>query len=649
MRPSRTSNGLLAAAAVTVTVGVLFASRLLAAEPTPPLAPEIPAKFVPPTQAAEYERREVMIAMRDGVKLHTVIIVPRGARRAPIVLTRTPYSANKRAERTPSNLLAATLPISDDQLAADRGYNRAYQDIRGKYGSEGEYVMNRPPRGPLNHSTVDHSTDAYDTIDWLVKNVPETNGKVGMFGSSYEGFTVLMALIHPHPALKAALPMCPMVDGWRGDDWFHNGAFRQNSLDYFLGQESYRGEGKHVPRTGYDDYEGFRRAGSTGDFARAMGLDQIGFWRKVSEHPAYDAYWQDQAVDRLLAAEPLSVPTMIVASIWDQEDSYGGVATYRALAPKDRTHDKLFFVLGPWRHSGANAEGDSLGPLRFGNDTALAFRRDLAKPFFDAYLKDAPGAPHGPAIARVNVYETGTNTWRRLAAWPLACASGCPTPLRSLYLQAGGRAGFTPPTTEGFDEYVADPQKPVPYLPRPVRFAASEPWWTWLVSDQRAVADRPDVLDYVSEPVTQAIRIGGAPQVNLYAQTTGSDADWVVKLIDVYPDEVAGQPELCGYQLAIAMDIFRGRYRDSLEHPTAIPANTIQRYRFALPMIDHVVLPGHRLMVQVQSSWFPLYDRNPQTFVDNIFFAKPGDYRKATQRIYHQPGAASAVELPVSR
>jgi uncharacterized protein len=640
MRPS----SLLPALAM-LGLSLASPSRAVIAEPTPPLAPDVPAKFTPPTQAADYERRDVMIAMRDGVKLHTVIVVPKGAKHAPIVLTRTPYNAGKRAERSPSNTLAGTLGTSDDQLAADGGYIRVFQDVRGKYGSEGDYVMTRPLRGPLNDSKVDHSTDAYDTIDWLIKNVPETNGKVGMTGSSYEGFTVLMALVHPHPALKVAIPMCPMVDGWRGDDWFHSGAFRQTNFDYFTGQTSERAEGKPVARAGYDDYENFRRAGSAGDFARAAGLDQLGFWRKISEHPAYDAYWQGQALDKLLAAEPLTVPTMIVASIWDQEDSYGGVTTYQALEPKDKANDKLFFVLGPWRHSGANGDAASLGPLKFDSDTALAFRRDIAKPFLDTYLKDkAPRANTSP----VNVYETGTNTWRRLTKWPLACQAGCAAPMKPFYLQAGGRAGFAAPTAEGFDEYVSDPAKPVPYLPRPVRFADGDAWRRWLLVDQRMVADRPDVLGWLSEPLTAPIKIAGAPQVNLYASTSGTDADWVVKLIDVYPDEVPVDPPLGGYQLGIAMDIFRGRYRESFEHPTAIPANTVQRYRFTLPTVDHVFLPGHRIMVQVQSSWFPLYDRNPQSFVDNIFFAKPGDYRKAIQRVYHQPGAATTIDLPVA-
>ena len=633
----------LSLTAVLVTLGVAL-TRPSTAEPTPPLAPDIPAKFTPPTQVADFERREVKIAMRDGVKLNTVILVPKAAKRAPILLTRTPYNASKRAGRASGLRLAATLPLSDDQFAADGNYIRVYQDVRGKYGSEGDYVMTRPLRGPLNNSNVDHATDTYDTIDWLIKNVPETNGRVGMIGSSYEGFTVLMGLYRPHPALKVAIPMCPMVDGWRGDDWFHNGAFRQTNFDYLMDQTTERGEGKPVPRTGRDDYDNFRRAGSAGDFARANGLEQLGFWHKLSEHPAYDAYWQAQALDRLLAAEPLTVPTMIVASLWDQEDMYGGLAMYQALEPRDKANDKLFLVLGPWRHSGAGGEAAGLGPLRFDGDTALAFRRDILKPFVDAHLKDRAARA---ATSPVNVFETGTNAWRRLPRWPLACQAGCPSPLRPLYLNAGGRVGFAAPTGEGFDEYVSDPAKPVPSLPRPVRFADGQAWGTWLLSDQRSVVDRPDVLSYVSDPLGAPLKLAGAPQVNLHASTSGSDADWVVKLIDIYPDEFPGQPELGGYHLPVAMDIFRGRYRESFEHPTAIPASMVQRYRFALPHVDHVFLPGHRIMVQIQSSWFPLYDRNPQTFVDNIFFAKPGDYRKATQRIYRQPGAATAIELPV--
>ncbi|HEY1558241.1 MAG TPA: CocE/NonD family hydrolase [Kofleriaceae bacterium] len=612
-------------------------SALAVAGPTPPLTPDIPAKLEPPAQQADFERHDVMIPMRDGVKLFTVIFIPKGAKHAPILLTRTPYNAARHGERSASTHLADVLPQMDDQIAADGGYIRVFQDVRGKYGSEGDYVMTRPLRGPLNDSTVDHSTDAYDTIDWLVKNVKESNGKVGMIGSSYEGFTVLMALVHPHPALAVAVPECPMVDGWRGDDWFHSGAFRQINFDYFTGQTTARGEGRSVPRTGYDDYASFLRAGSAGEYARAAGIDQLPWWKKLTEHPAYDAFWQGQALDRALAAQPITVPTLFVASLWDQEDSYGWSAVYSALAPRDKT-GKLHLVLGPWRHSGANYDGGSLGPLHFDGDTALQFRRDVLKPFLDEHLKDhAPKAGTPPVVA----FETGTNTWQKLPRWPLGTA-------RALYLEPGGHADWTAPKATGFDEYVADPGKPVPYLPRPVHFEDRDAWRSWLVSDQRAVVDRSDVLSWETEPLTRPVHISGQAMVDLYASTTGSDADWVVKLIDVYPDDVPVQPPLGGYELGIAMDIFRGRYRDSFEHPSPIPSGTVQRYRFALPNANHVFLPGHRIMVQIQSSWFPLYDRNPQTYVENIFFAKPTDYQKATQRVFHQPGAASALQLPIA-
>ena len=612
---------------------------------TAPLAPDILPNFAAPTQEADYVKREVMIPMRDGVKLHTVIVIPKGAHGAPIILSRTPYEASKRTDRYDSPHMLATLP-QGDEVFVEEGYIRVFQDVRGKYGSEGDYVMTRPLRGPLNASAVDHSTDAWDTIDWLVKNLPESNGKVGMIGSSYEGFTVLMALINPHPALKAAVPMSPMVDGWKGDDWFHNGAFRQTNFDYIYRPTNQKGKGDPVPRGYYDDYTAFLDAGSAGDYARAAGIDQLPFWKKLSEHPAYDAYWQGQALDAALAAQPLKVPTMYVASIWDQEDMYGAINTYEAVEPKDRNNDTNFLVLGPWRHSGVNYEGRGLGPLKFEGDTALQFRRDVMQPFLDEHLKDGAPKAHTPPVF---AYETGSNTWRRLKAWPLSCDKGCAGKPRTLYLQPGFALGFAAPAKAdaGYDEYVSDPAKPVPYLPRPVRFADGAAWKRWLVTDQRFVDGRPDVLTYESAPLTAPLQIGGAPLVDLYASTSGTDSDWVVKLIDVYPDEVPSQPELGGYQLNIGMDIFRGRYRDSLEHPSAIPSGKVQHYRFALPNANHVFLPGHRLMVQVQSSWFPLYDRNPQTYVPNIFFAKAEDYRKATQRIYHAGAQTSSIELPV--
>jgi uncharacterized protein len=618
---------------------------------TPPLAPDIPEKFAAPTDGHDYVKRDIMVPMRDGVKLHTVIVIPRGAKNAPILLTRTPYNATKQAQRNRSAFIVATVPLADEGFVAD-GYIRVIQDIRGKYKSEGDYVMTRPPRGPLNDTGIDHTTDAWDTIDWLVKNVPETNGRVGMIGSSYPGFTTVMALLEPHPALKVAAPESPMIDGWMGDDWFHYGAFRQGMFDYFTGQNTAKGEGTDAFRRGYaDDYEIFLRAGSAGDFAKSSGIDQLPFWKKISEHPAYDAFWREQALDRIIATKPLTVPTMWVQGLWDQEDMWGTVHCYPVWEPKDAANDKNFLVLGPWRHSQVNADGTTLGPLRFDGDTALQFRRDILKPFFDQHLKDgAPKADTPPVL----IYNTGENKWERFQSWPLAQDKEWTLEPKPLYLGFGFALSFGAPKTSmataaepGYDEYISDPAKPVPYVPRPLRFGDREGWRRWLVTDQRVFTDRPDVLTYMTEPLTEPLRVGGAPVVNLVASTSGTDSDWVVKLIDVYPDEVPSQPEMGGYQLAIGMDIFRGRYRESFEQPKPLETGKPLAYKFALPHANHTFLPGHRIMVQIQSSWFPLYDRNPQKFVDNIFFAKPGDYVKAAQRVYRRGNQASFIELPI--
>jgi putative CocE/NonD family hydrolase len=620
---------------------VVAAQSLLSA----PQQADIPKDFKAPVAANDYVRREVMVPMRDGVKLYTVIVVPKGARDAPILLTRTPYNAARRASRNESTHMVAILPQADEVFVAG-GYIRAFQDVRGKYKSEGDYVMTRPVRGPLNPTATDHVTDAYDTIDWLVKNTPESNGRVGMIGSSYEGFTVVMALLGPHPALKVAAPESPMVDGWMGDDWFHYGAFRQTNFDYTHQQTTQRDSGEPVARDSYDDYEAFRRAGSAGAYARLHGLDQLPWAQKMIEHPAYDAFWQGQALDKLVAAKPSQVPTMWIQGLWDQEDMWGAIQTYLALKGKGLT-DHNHLVMGPWRHSQVNSDAYNLGPLKWDGDTALQFRRDILKPFFDQYLK--PGAP-AAGTPPVFIYNTGENHWDRLKTWPLACEQGCAAPLKPLYLQADFGLAFDKPSAPAgaADTYISDPAKPVPYVPRPVRFADSERWRQWLVTDQRPVADRPDVLTYQTNVLTAPLRISGAPIADLLAATTGTDADWVVKLIDVFPDEVPSQPEMGGYQLGVSMDIFRGRYRESFEHPSPIPSGKPQRYRFVLPTVNHIFLPGHRVMVQIQSSWFPLYDRNPQTFVPNIFFAKPEEYVKATQSILRSAEHASAVLLPVA-
>ncbi len=605
---------------------------------------DIPKVFTAPTAGHDYVKRDVMVPMRDGVKLHTVIVVPKGAKDAPILLTRTPYNASQRTSRNESPRMLAVLPLGDEVFVAD-GYIRVFQDVRGKYKSEGDYVMTRPVRGPLNATATDHVTDAYDTIDWLVKNTPESNGRVGMIGSSYEGFTVVMALLNPHPALKVAAPESPMVDGWMGDDWFHYGAFRQNNFDYTTMQTSKKDSGEGVPRDAYDDYEAYRRAGSAGAYARLHGLDQLPWAEKMIEHPAYDAFWQGQALDKLVAEHPAQVPTMWIQGLWDQEDMWGAIHCYLALKAR-RQVENNYLVMGPWSHSQVNYNGYNVGPLKWDGDTANQFRRDVLKPFFDQYLKTGARKADTPPVF---IYNTGENHWDRLKNWPLACEQGCSAPLKPLYMEADFGLGFDKPTSPAAaaDSYISDPAKPVPYIPRPVRFAEGDRWRQWLVMDQRTVADRTDVLAYETPVLTTAVRISGAPVADLIAATSGTDADWVVKLIDVFPDEMPSQPEMGGYQLAVSMDIFRGRYRESFDHPSAIPAGQPQRYRFVMPTANHVFQPGHRIMVQIQSSWFPLYDRNPQTYVPNIFFANPQDYLKATHTVFHSAAQASAILLPV--
>jgi hypothetical protein len=615
------------------------------------LPSETPERFEAATESFDYTRREVMVPMRDGVRLFTVILVPRGAAGASILLTRTPYDAKDLTSHRSSPRLGPTLEGYDNaaDVIVEGGYIRVVQDVRGKHGSEGDYVMNRPLRGPHNPTAVDHSTDTYDTIEWLVHNVPESNGRVGILGISYNGYLALTALIDPHPALKVAVPMNPMVDGWLGDDWFHNGAFRQQNLPYIHDQEATRDSRDHWWTGHHDDYDAYMEAGLAGELGRRHGLEQVGFWRKILAHPAYDAFWQDQAMDRLLAARPLQVPMMLVHSLWDAEDIYGAIAVYDALEPKDSENDKVFLVIGPWCHAQMIGDGSSLGALRFHSDTARHFRREVLLPFLDRYLKD--GEP-GAAIPPVLAFETGSNQWQELPAWPAGCASGCAVQATPVYLRAGLQLGFDAPVADDgrFTAYVSDPAKPVPYRARPIRpvgYDNGMTWPEWLVDDQREASGRPDVLAFVSETLTEPLKISGRPVANLIASTSGSDSDWVVKLIDVFPPEVAEQPELGGYQLMVAADIFRGRYRESLERAAPVAANEPLRYSFALPTANHVFEPGHRIMVQIQSSWFPLYDRNPQTFVPSIFWAKPEDFRSAVQRVYHEPERASFVELPL--
>jgi putative CocE/NonD family hydrolase len=622
---------------------------------------ETPSTFTPASDSWEYTLRDVMIPMRDGVKLHAVILVPKGATHVGMLLTRTPYDAKALTSHTLSGHLGPMLQGYDNatDVIVEDGYIRVIEDVRGKYGSEGDYVMNRPVHGPQNPTPVDDATDTYDTIDWLVKHVPESNGKVGTIGISYDGFEPLMALIDPHPALKVSVPMNPMVDGWMGDDWFHNGAFREQNLPYIYEQVATRDNTVKWWSSYHDDYDLYLQAGSAGELGRSHGMGQIGFWNKLVAHPSYDAFWSDQALDKLLAQRPLKVPVMLVHSLWDAEDSYGAIAVYKGIKPKDVNGTQVKLVLGPWYHGQGIDEGSSLGNLRFGMDTSRWFREHVLRPFLAQYLKD--GAPVAN-VAPVTAFETGTNEWRRYDRWPMSCESGCAHGMKALYLEPEHKLGFEPPSAvppaaapgaasaQSFTEYLSDPARPVPFRARPIQpvgYAPGQTWQQWLTDDQREASGRTDVITFTSAVLTQPLTISGQPVVHLVASTSGTDSDWVVKLIDVYPDEVAAQPDMGGYQLAVGMDIIRGRYREGFVTAKPIEANTPLAYQFALPPANHVFLPGHRLMVQVQSSWFPLYDRNPQTFVPNIFFAKPEDYRSAVQRVYHSAAAASYIALPV--
>jgi len=603
---------------------------------------ERPTTVVPATTGWDYERRAVEIPMRDGVKLHTVILVPKGAQNAPIILTRTPYNADALTSNVSSGHMVAALDGYDNaaDVITEGGYIRVIQDIRGKYGSQGTYVMNRPLVGnPLNPTKVDDSTDAYDTIDWLVKNVSESNGRVGIIGISYDGYEPLVALVNPHPALKVSVPMNPMVDGWRGDDWFHNGAFRQINTSYVFEQEATRDNSAKFAWNSYDIYDAFMNATSAGEFGRQHGLEQIGFWRQITQHPAYDSFWSSQAMDKILAAQPLKVPVMLVDSLWDAEDIYGAPAMYRALEPKDANNDMLFMSIGPWYHGQAIDQGRNTGNIQWDQDASKWWRHHVLAPFLAHYLKGTP-----MDVAPVTAFQSGTNEWQRLNAWPAGRST------QQLYLRPDMSVGFEPVGGAARTaNYTSDPAHPVTYVPRPDRDATYEDdhWKAWLTTDQRNVSARPDVLTFTGPVLTQPVTVSGAPVVHLNASTSGTDSDWVVKLIDVYPAEVPIDRAMGGYQFPIAMDIFRGRYRESLAVAKPLKANVPLAYTFDLPTTNHVFLPGHRIMVQVQSSWFPLYDRNPQTFVPNIFYAKPADYVVAQQKVVVAGPQESFIELPV--
>lgn len=603
---------------------------------------DVPRKFQQQTPAYNHTRMEAMIPMRDGVKLNTIIMIPKdGAGKMPMVLTRTPYNASRRAARTDSPDIAMALPAADEALVRD-GYIRVYQDVRGRFGSKGRYVMTVPTLGPFNSGKVDQVTDAWDTIEWLVANVPDNNGRVGTTGVSYDGFLTLMSLLDPHPALHAAVPVNSMVDSWLGDDFYRHGAFRTVMLEYVYRQTSSRNASHGIPWGYHDFYSAVLEAGSIGELGRRYGADKLPAWNRLLEHPAYDDYWQDQAVHELLEKAPRKVPVLNVHSLFDQEDMYGAVLSHEVMARRDRSGGKTHLAIGPWCHGQATGDGSELGSLKWGADTSLQFRERMLKPFWDQHLKRVKPAETLPPVL---AFETGSNGWHSYDSWPPA---GNP---ERLYLQRGGGLDFKRPRKgEGCTEYVSDPAKPVPYRVRPIvpSFGGQgSTWRRWLVDDQRPFADRTDVLVFVGQPLQKPLRLAGEVAATLFASATGTDADWVVKLIDLYPNEVPSQPELGGHQFMISGDILRGRYRESYSEAQPIPPGQVLPYRVVMPHVHHTFLPGHRILVQIQSSWFPLCDRNPQTFVDNIAWAQPEDFCTSIHAIHHAADAASFIELPV--
>jgi uncharacterized protein len=586
-----------------------------------------------------FDRREAMIPMRDGVKLFAVVMSPRGATEPlPILLTRTPYGARgwSTGDPAPRNLAV---------LAAD-GYVFVQEDIRGRNKSEGTFVMNRPNRDPGDSAATDESTDTYDTVEWLIHNVANNNGRVGLFGISYPGWLTEEALIGAHPAVGAISPQAPMTDTWLGDDFFHQGAFRQSyGFEYGWGMEAGEAGAGDLPITDTDTYAWYLAFPSLKALTDSTGAMRIPTWRRFVEHPAYDSVWQRRAFERVVT--DVSVPTLTVGGFWDQEDLFGPQATYEALERYDRTGVN-HLVIGPWSHGQWGFPGgESLGNVHWGSATSDSFEINIQAPWFAHWLK---GRGDG-RFPEARLFDGGREQWRSFDRWPPREAK-----VRELYLRADGRLSFDRPAErEGFDQYVSDPANPVPYRPRPIEvtYSRGSRWARWMTEDQRFVDGRRDVRTWVTAALAEDVTIAGDVTAHLFASTTGSDADWVVKLIDVYPDsashapEVVAHPGMAGYELMVAGDIMRGRYRRSWERPEPIPPGAVEPYTVDLHHQLYTFRRGHRIMVQVQSSWFPLYDRNPQTFVDNIFLAPAGAYQAQTERIYRTAAQPSHVEVMV--
>jgi putative CocE/NonD family hydrolase len=582
---------------------------------------------------ATLTRTEQLIAMRDGVQLYTQIYTPVGATAPlPIVFQRTPYGVGQNTAAGVATALA--------DLPAD-GYIIVLQDIRGRFKSEGSFVMLRQPRDRQDAKAIDESTDTYDTIEWLLQNVPGHNGRVAMVGTSYPAWLAVMGALDPHPALKAIVPQASPADMWIGDDFHHNGAFRLSyGLEYAYMMES----SKEITNAAtlidrYDTYDWYLELGPLANVNRRYFRESIPTWNDFVRHPDYDAFWKRQAFAPWLTR--VTVPTLNVAGWWDQEDFYGPIKIYELLEKHDAAREN-FLVVGPWNHGGwSRGTGRTLGRIDFGSDTAAHYRRNIMATFLAHYLKGQGAPPMSEAMT----FRTGANEWMQHDAWPPKNVS----PQR-LYFHADGKLAFTaPPPAKlpAYDSYLSDPASPVPYRPRPITLGRG--WPTWLVEDQRFVHGRPDVRTYVTDPLVDPVVVSGRIAAHLFAATSGTDSDWIVKLIDVYPEKYPSDETMRGYQLMIAGDVVRGRYHKSIEHPAALVPNAVVEYQIPFPANDHTFRPGHRIMVQVQSTWFPVIDRNPQRFVPNIFMAAAADFRAATQRIYRSGTQASYIAMPIVR
>lgn len=592
----------------------------------------------PPGELAQlFTKTEVMIPARDGVKLHTEIYTPKNTSAAlPLLLERTPYGISAADKGFTNSLYRYSEMFS-------AGYIFVFQDIRGRYGSAGKFVMLRPLHDPANSKGIDESTDTYDTIDWLIKNVPHNNGRVGMDGTSYDGFLVTMGLIHPHPALKAVSEQACMGDVFLGDDFFHNGAFRLSyGFEYTALLES-SNENFSFQFDSFDLYDWYLRLGPLSNANKRYFHGKIPTWNEFVAHSSYDEFWKRHAVAYGLLET--TVPNLNVAGFWDQEDFYGPVATYENLEKSDKKNLN-YIVIGPWNHGGwGHGQGAALGAIPFGSDTALYFRQKVEAPWFAFWLKDQGALPLKEAL----VFQSGSDQWSSFSAWPPREAR-----TQNLYFHEDGKLDFLPPQNESaqaFDSYVSDPAHPVPYRQRPVdmTYPQDHPgsWYTWLVQDQRFVDQRPDVATWQTEGLPEDLTLAGQVTAKLFASTTGSDSDWIVKLVDVYPQNYTEDWKLSGYELMISEEIFRGRFRNSFEKPEALEPGEVTPFSIDLHTQNHVFKKGHRLMVQVQSTWFPLYDRNPQTFVPNIFEAQEADFQKATQRIYRSKNYPSSVQVSI--